>query len=129
MEIVVKGRKVATHRREFQRKEKRETPSYREHLLARPPQFKYQRIYQLMKGMARELDDFLQRTEQEGENPLVAAYELFKLLKGNSRETLLSAIRRKSSRRANLVDIFDVLERFFSELGSHLIKIDKFESI
>ena len=79
--------------------------------------------------MARELDDFLQRAEQEEENPLVAAHELFKLPKGITRETLLSAARRKSSRRANLVDIFDVFERFFSELASHLIKIDKIESI
>ena len=93
-EIVVKGRKVATHRRDFERKEKRESPSHRERLLARTPQFKYQRIYQLMKGMAPEVDDFLRRAAEEGENPLVTAYELFKLLRGISRETLLSAIRQ-----------------------------------
>lgn len=93
LEIVVKGRKVATHRREFQRKEKRETPTHRERLLSRTPQFKYQRIYQLMKGMAQEVDHFLQRAVEEGENPLVSAYELFKLLRGISRETLLSAVR------------------------------------
>lgn len=97
LEIVVKGRKVATHRREFERKEKRESPSHRERLLALTPQFKYQRIYQLMKGMAKEVDDFLLKAEQEGENPLAVAYELFKLLKGISRETLLSAIRQARS--------------------------------
>lgn len=97
LEVVVKGRKVATHRRLFLRKEKSEHPSHREKLLCRTPHFKYQRILTLMKGMGAEVEQFLLEAEREGEDPLEAAYQLFRLLKGISKETLLSAVREANS--------------------------------
>lgn len=97
LEIVVQGKKVATHRRLFLRKEKSEHPSHREKLLSRTPHFKYQRILTLMKGMGAEVEQFLFEAEREGEDVLEAAYQLFRLLKGISKETLLSAVREANS--------------------------------
>jgi hypothetical protein len=97
LEILVQGKKVAAHRRLFLRKEKSEHPSHREKLLDRTPHFKYQRILTLMKGMGKEVEQFLFEAEQEGEDLLEAAYQLFRLLKGISKETLLSAIREANS--------------------------------
>lgn len=103
LEIVVKGRKVATHRRLFQRKEKQENPSHRGKLLERTPHFKYQRIFALMKGMGKEVEHFLLEAEQEGEDPVACAYQLFRLLRGISKETLLSAIREANSLKVHRI--------------------------
>jgi len=97
LEIVIQGKKVAFHRRLFLRKEKAEYPSHREKVLDRTPHFKYQRILSLMKGMGKEVEQFLLEAEQEGEDVLEAAYQLFRLLKGISKETLLSALREANS--------------------------------
>jgi len=103
LEIMVKGRKVATHRRLFQRKEKSEHPSHREKLLERTPHFKYQRILALMKGMGNEVEHFLREAEQEGEDPVACAYQLFQLLLGISKEMLLSVIREANSLKVHKI--------------------------
>ena len=90
IEIFTKDRLVATHRRSFGRNEKIEHPSHREKLLQKTPNFKYERIYQLMKHMGKEIDHFLGQAEDD---PLAVAYGLFRLLKTSSKEMLLSAIR------------------------------------
>ena len=97
LEVVVKGRKVATHRRIFERGKKQEIPGHREKLLERSPHFKLQRILALMKGMGAEVEQFLFEAEREGEDVLEAAYQMFRLLKGISKETLLSAVREANS--------------------------------
>jgi len=97
LEVVVKGRKVATHRRIFERGKKQEIPGHREKLLERSPHFKLQRILALMKGMGAEVEQFLFEAEREGEDVLEAAYQMFRLLKGLSKETLLSAVREANS--------------------------------
>lgn len=94
---MVKGRKVTTHRRSFLRRQKIEDPSHREKLLKATPNFKYQRIYQLMKGMDKEINHFLVSSEQEAEDTLKVAYELFKILKVTSKDMLISAIRQANS--------------------------------
>jgi transposase len=66
LEVLINGRKVAAHRRLFERKKKKEDPSHREKLLSKTPRFKLQRIYQLMTGMAKEVEHFLKQAEQEG---------------------------------------------------------------
>ena len=58
------------------------------------PQFKSQRIFQLMDQMDPALHHFLQEAEQEGQNPLEIAYDLFKLLRHVSKAMLLSAVRQ-----------------------------------
>jgi len=93
IEIAVKGRKIAVHPRTFKKKTKIENPSHREKLLEITPNFKYQRIYQLMKAMDKNIEQFLVCTEQEGQDPLAVSYTLFKLLKNNAQETLVSAVK------------------------------------
>jgi len=97
LEIVVQGKKVATHRRLFLRKGKSEHPSHWEKLLSRTPHFKYQRILTLMKAMGKDVEQFLLEAEREGEDPLEAAYQMFRLPKRISKETLLSTVREANS--------------------------------
>jgi transposase len=93
IEIIVNGRKIAVHPRTFKKKTKIENPAHRERLLEISPNFKHQRIYQLMKAMDKNIEQFILCTQQEGQDPLAVAYGLFKLLKGNAKETLISAVK------------------------------------
>ena len=93
LEEVVEARKVAAHHRLLERNEKKENPSHREKILPKALYFKLQRIYQLIKGMAKEVEHFLKQAEQEEENTLEAASQLFRLRRANSKETFLSAGR------------------------------------
>jgi transposase len=97
VEIAVNDRKVAHHMRSFGRYEKTEHPSHRAKLLERTPHGKYERIYHLMKRMGEEINEFLAAAESEGEDPLRVAHGLFRLLRGSSREMLLSAVREANS--------------------------------
>jgi hypothetical protein len=93
LEVVVEGRKIASHERAFGKHEKIEHPSHRETLLDRTPNGKHERIYHLMKRMGSEADHFLAVAESEGEDALRYAYGLFCLLRHTSKVMLLSAIR------------------------------------
>jgi hypothetical protein len=98
IEVIVSEVKIATHSRVFDRQQKIEHPGHRQKLLERTPNFKYQRIYQLIKGMDKELDLFLKRVEQEGQDPMAVSYDLFKLLLDkNAKETLISAAKEANS--------------------------------
>jgi len=103
LEVMVKGNRIALHRRSFNRKEKIEDPIHRELLLRMTPQFKSQRIYQLMDQMDPALHQFLHEAEQEGQSSLEIAYEFFKLLKHVSKAMLLSAVRE-----ANRIGTFKI---------------------
>lgn len=103
VEVVVDKIKIAGHARVFERKQKIEHPGHRQRLLERTPNFKYQRIYQLIKGMHKELDLFLKRAEQEGQDLLAISYELFKLLKKTAKETLISAVKEANSMKISKV--------------------------
>jgi len=103
LDVRAKGNRVAFHRRSFGRKEKIEDPSHREMLLRMTPQFKSQRIYQLMDQMDPALHHFLLEAGQEGQNPLEIAHEFFKLLKHVSKAMLLSAVRE-----ANRIGTFKI---------------------
>ncbi len=103
IEAIVGNSKIASHRRIYEKKQKVEHPSHREKLLKTTPNFKYQRIYQLMKNMDKSLAYFLARAEQDGRNSLDVAYELFHLLNQASKQMLLSAVRE-----ANNLEIFKV---------------------
>lgn len=94
LEIRVKGKKVATHKRSFAKKHKIEHPSHREKLLSVTPQFKEKRIYQLMKNIDRAMEKFIATAESEGSDGMDVAYELFKILRVVSKEMLVSAIRQ-----------------------------------
>jgi transposase len=103
LEVMIKGNRIAFHRRSFGRKEKIEDPTHRETLLRMTPRFKSQRIYQLMDQMDPALHHFLQEAGQEDHNPLDIAYEFFKLLKHVSKAMLLSAVRE-----ANRIGTFKI---------------------
>jgi hypothetical protein len=93
IEIVIQNRPIASHPRSFLKNQKIENPLHREKLIDITPNFKYQRIWQLMTKMDDALAIFLKRAQREGEDPLEASYVLFKLLRGASKYTLLSAVR------------------------------------
>jgi hypothetical protein len=100
---MAKGNRIAFHPRSFDRKDKIEDPTHRETLLLRTPQFKAKRIYQLMDQMEPALHQFLHEVQQQGQDPMAIAYDLFKLLKQVSKAMLLSAIRE-----ANRIGIFNI---------------------
>ncbi len=103
LEVMVKGNRIAFHRRSFGRKERIEDPTHRERLLRMTPQFKSRRIYQLIDQMDPALHLFLQEAEQEGQKPMEIAYEFFKLLKHVSKAMLISAVRE-----ANRIGTFKI---------------------
>jgi transposase len=93
LEIVVRGKHIAHHPRSFDRKQKIENPQHRQSLLNRTPQFKMQRIYQLLTGMDPSVPHFLKQAEEEGQAPYPTAHELFKILLTASKTTFLAAVR------------------------------------
>jgi len=97
IEIVVDGKKCAAHRRSFLRHQTIEHPSHREKLLRCTPAFKRERILQLMNRMDKAIEAFIQKAGAEGEEPHDIACELFRLLKGRARESLVSALREASA--------------------------------
>ncbi len=99
IEIAVNGKKVAVHSRSFLNKAKIENPSHREKLLEITPNFKRQRIYQLMKAMDQNIEQFLKHAEDDGHDPVMVAYGLFKLLKGRAKETVISAVKEAVSNK------------------------------
>jgi len=103
VEVLVSGRRVAVHRRLFGRNEKVELPGHREGLLLRSPRAKFQRIYELVAGLGPEIKIFLENGRAEGEDPLQAAYVMFRHLRGISKETLLSAVREANSLKVHKI--------------------------
>ena len=101
LEVMIKGNRIAYHPRVFDRNGKIELPTHRETLLRMTPQFKAKRIYELMDQMDPALHHFLQEGQQEAQDPLAMAYDLFKLLRQVSTAMLLSAVRE-----ANRMKIF-----------------------
>ena len=93
IELHDKGKKIATHKRSFLRSQKIESPLHRERLLSITPNFKYKRIYELMRDMDLCVRQFLAAAEQDGQEPVAVAYDLFKLIKQVSKGMLLSALR------------------------------------
>ena len=104
VEVLVAGRRVAVHRRLFGRNEKVELPGHREGLLLRSPRSKFQRIYELVAGLGPEIKTFLENARAEGEDPVQAAYVMFRHLRGISKETLLSAVREANSLKVHKIN-------------------------
>lgn len=92
IEIWAHGGRIALHRRSFDRKKLFQNPLHIENLLQKSPQFKMQRIYQLMQSMDPALKSFLLSQEGDAER-LECAYHLFRLLKSYSRGMLISCVR------------------------------------
>lgn len=92
IQISLSGGKVATHKRCFGKKQIIQNPLHAERLLNHTPNFKMQRILQLITGMDEAFLGFIAQQDTEDERTR-AAYELFTLLKTHSRAMLASAVR------------------------------------
>ena len=96
IEIACSGRKVATHKRCFDKKQLIQNPLHAEHLLDRTPLFKMRRILQLITNMDPVFGHFIDNQENDPER-LDAAYQLFTLLRTHSRAMLISAVKELNS--------------------------------
>jgi hypothetical protein len=92
IEICVSGGKVAHHKRCFGKKQSVQNPLHAERLLEWTPQFKSQRILELMIGMDEVFNYFLIHQEDDSARTSVA-YQLFTLLKSHSKAMLISAVK------------------------------------
>jgi transposase len=92
LEICLGGKVAASHRRSFDKNKTIQNPLHAETLLNRTPQFKMQRILKLISGMDRSFGYFIDHQDNDDER-LNAAYQLFVLLKTHSRGMLVSAVR------------------------------------
>ncbi|MCP4648662.1 MAG: IS21 family transposase [PVC group bacterium] len=91
VEIWVSLKKVASHKRSFNKKQIIRNPLHEEKLLQRSSKFKWQRIYQLIESMNLVFRDFL-HNQQDDTQRIETAYFLFKLLKSHSKAMLISAV-------------------------------------
>ena len=98
IEIVLAGTIVARHKRSFGRKQVIENPLHAEKLLQWTPQYKRQRIFELISRMDEAFNHFLARQEDDALK-LAAAYQLFVLLRTHSKATLISAVRQLNGMR------------------------------
>ena len=92
IEICVEGKTVANHKRSFGKNETIQNPLHAETLLNRTPQFKMRRVLQVMTDMDPAFKHFFDHQDNDDER-VQAAYQLFTLLKTHSRSMLISAIR------------------------------------
>jgi len=92
IEICVESKTVANHRRSFGKNETIQSPLHAETLLNRTPQFKMRRVLQVMTDMDPAFKHFFDHQDNDDER-IQAAYQLFTLLKTHSRSMLISAIR------------------------------------
>jgi transposase len=99
LEVVVRGKHIAHHPRSWERKQKIENPQHRQSLLNRTPNFKMQRIYQLLTAMDKDVAHFLQQAEEEGQAPYPTAHELFKILLTTSKTSFQAAVREAIQRK------------------------------
>ena len=92
IELWVYGKRIAVHKRCFEKRQIIHNPLHSESLLQKTAQFKIRRIYQLIASLDPALRSFLDRQEDEAAR-LKAAYELFRLLKSHSKAMLISCVR------------------------------------
>lgn len=96
IEICLAGKVVANHRRSFDKNKMIQNPLHAEILLNRTPSFKMQRILRVMADMDEAFRYFFEYQDNDEER-MEAAYQLFRLLKTHSRGMLVSAIRELNS--------------------------------
>ncbi len=92
IEICRKGKSGVNHKRHFTKKKIIQNPLHTEKLLKITPQFKIQRICQLMINMNAAFKEFILLQDNDKQRAEVS-YQLFQLLKTNSKPILISAVR------------------------------------
>lgn len=100
IEVWSQGNKIATHNRSFDKKKLIQNPLHAEKLLNKTsPQFKMNRIYQLISSMDPAFKFFLEHQDSDCEG-IVCAYELFQLLKSHSKSMLISCVTQLNTMRS-----------------------------
>jgi transposase len=100
VEVWIHGKKIATHKRSFGKKELIQNPLHSQRLLNHTSQaFKMQRIYQLILSMNPVFKNFLENQEDDASR-IEASYEIFKLLKSHSKAMLISCLRELNHMRS-----------------------------
>lgn len=92
VEISIAGKVVANHRRSFDKNKMVQNPLHAEKLLNDTPNFKMRRILQLLSGMDPAFGYFFDHQDDDDER-MRAAYQLFVLLKTHSKGMLASTVR------------------------------------
>lgn len=92
IEICLSGKIAANHARSFGKAGMFQNALHAETLLNRTPQFKMHRILQVMAGMDPAFGYFFDHQDNEDER-IQAAYQLFVLLKTHSKGMLVSAVK------------------------------------
>lgn len=92
IEICSGGKTVANHKRSFGKAGLFQNPLHSETLLNRTPQFKMRRILQVMTDMDPAFKHFFDHQDNDNER-MNAAYQLFVLLKTHSKGMLISAVQ------------------------------------
>jgi len=98
IEICLAGGTVARHKRRFSEKQTIQNPLHAEKLLEWTPQFKSQRILELISRMDGVFNYFLTHQEDDADRAK-AAHQLFTLLKSHSKVMLISAVKELNSMR------------------------------
>jgi transposase len=105
------NKEVASHPRSFERYKKIINPLHRSYLKL-SSKAKMDRIYEVIKNLHPSMADFLVKNHSCGEDPKKTAYEIFRLLKTNSRGMLVSIVseclKRKSPRLKTLLSYLDM---------------------
>jgi transposase len=96
LEICLAGKIAANHQRSFDKNKMIQNPLHAEKLLNNTPAFKTRRILQLLSGMDPVFNYFFDHQDNDDER-ITAAYQLFVLLKTHSKGILVSAIRELNS--------------------------------
>lgn len=96
IEVRLSGKVVANHKRSFSRGGMFQNPLHAETLLNHTGRFKMQRILQVISNMDPAFKCFLDHQDDDDER-MEAAYQLFTLLKAYSRGALTSAVRELNS--------------------------------
>lgn len=100
IEIFINNNRVSIHKRSFLRNQIIENPLHRERILNITLKYKSARILQLIQNMDKDIEIFLKKAEEEGEDKTACACELFKLLKLIPRNTLIWAVKKACSASA-----------------------------
>ncbi len=106
-----KNKKVATHPRSFEKNKIFTNPAHRSFSRI-SEKAKSERIYYVIKNLEPKFKEFLTLNETVNEDPYATTYEIFKLLKTNSRAMLVSiavdCIKRKSPRLKTFLSALNI---------------------
>src|SRR4030042_4298071 len=105
------AKQVASHPRSFDRRRQIINPLHRSYCKL-SVKAKIQRIHEAIKNLHPTISDFLVKNQACGEDPQKTAYEIFRLLKSNSRGMLISVayecLKKKSPRLRTLLSYLHI---------------------